>query len=90
MPTDRAKRLAWYLEKKLDWSVNETLPRTCTNSECCHIVFKPEDRFCSECGTKLPKTVKDTEAYDELETAIAYALREGKTSNRKGEERIDE
>lgn len=76
--TKRAKRMRKALEH-MGWECEDRFEsRNCT--KCLGVVLNTDDKFCSNCGTKLPRvqTSVDGATATQLERAIAYALGETK------------
>lgn len=74
--TLRAKRLERYLSEILGWETNGQ------EFKCggCGKLYFHHENYCSDCGAAISKNPSDTAAvFEELESAIAYALGE-KTS----------
>lgn len=72
--TERAKRLADYLENELDWIVYD---RRMGCGECGETTLGMNAKFCSSCGNPLEhrEDVKER-ALEELEGALKYTLEE--------------
>lgn len=69
--TKRARRLAEYLENN-GWETHSR-GKQCVKCEAWD--YSSCDKFCRECGAKMPEVCADREqAICELEDAIAYAL----------------
>ena len=72
--TDRARRLAEYLEKELGWQVYDDVKKC----NCGETSYGNRKFFCYSCGKKLPKMKPRRETIEQLEEAIIFALKEKK------------
>jgi len=73
--TERAKRLAYFLEENYGWFISENRARC---PECGETVYD-DYNFCRCCGRKVNKkwfAKERKEAYRQIENAIEYALEE--------------
>ena len=67
----RAKRLAQYLEKNLGWTVYDD-SRVC---KCGYSSYGRERIYCAKCGEKLPEIGPKDDTIEQLEKAIAFAVK---------------
>ena len=73
--SERAMRLAKYLEEELGWTVYDEVKKcTCGNTE-----YFREKRYCSKCGKNLPLARPRKDTIEQLERAIEFAIKKKRT-----------